>query len=224
MDDGEGSAEVASGGAPVREGCDTPEVSVDSAKSEAESKEADGGLRMPAEPPELVQVPVATVAAQDTAAPVKEKHAIEIPSSRTIAHAEESREGSGFNEIDNQAGCLHQLIERRYYGFAEAHVEAMRQMLEGSDISNHYIVLRALVGSLYSMDCQFEFDGRVDDDLKGSAENSQVTACTLCDAPIMALGVLGWELPACYSKAPRFDGASVMRLNKGSRVTNHLPG
>lgn len=95
--------------------------------------------------------------------------------------------------VDEQAATLNKLLQRRLYGLASVHVQSMKSLLDDfkdGDVNSHYVILRALVNSLYRMDCQFEFDPKLDSDLKTLVESRELSGNDLCEPSAMALGVL----------------------------------
>lgn len=123
--------------------------------------------------------------------------------------------------LDREAGVLHQLALRRFYGLASVHVEALRPsfaLLGVEGVNSHYIILKALVGSLERMDCQFEFDSKLDPDLKEMLEAHPLSGDALCDASTVALGVLAAGLSSML-----FDSSDV-QWNIGNAISSRLVG
>lgn len=95
--------------------------------------------------------------------------------------------------IEKSVEVLQHLVNKRLYGFSEIHVEGMRQslmVLNKPDSQSHYIIIKALVLSLERMDCQFEFDPKLDKDLKDMLTEKALSSDELTDAATIALGVM----------------------------------
>lgn len=124
-------------------------------------------------------------------------------------------------QIDKEAGVLHQLLRQRLYGLAEVHVAAMKpslEMLGDTGVNSHYIILKALVDSLYRMDCQFEFDPKMDADLKEMLSSYPLSSDNLCDSSLAALGILAAGLSSML-----FD-SSGGQWSVGNAISSRLVG
>lgn len=100
--------------------------------------------------------------------------------------------------VEGEIVVLQNLFKRRCNGLAEAHIAALRAPLAelaGAGPNFHYVLLRSLAASLEKMDCQSEFDPRVDGELRDLISNHTISTDVLCEAPMTALGALA----ACLS-------------------------
>ncbi|KVN78947.1 RNaseH domain-containing protein [Burkholderia ubonensis] len=123
--------------------------------------------------------------------------------------------------IEKHSGVLHRLVGRRLYGLATVHVEAMKPVLTemaSAETSTHYVVLHALVDSLYRMDCQFEFESRLDPALKEMLITQSLAGCSLTDSASVALGVLAAGLASML-----FDRSDI-QWNIGNAISAPLTG
>ncbi len=123
--------------------------------------------------------------------------------------------------VERQAAVLHQLIDRRMFGMAAVHVEAMKHVFSEFSTSSpnvHYVVLHALVESLERMDCQFEFDPKLDKNLKEFLATQTLSGDVLCDSVPVALGVLAAGLSSML-----FDRTDE-QWNIGNSIGQRLQG
>ena len=128
---------------------------------------------------------------------------------------------SASQAVDRHAGKLHQLVNKRLYGLAGVHVAALEQSLADlapSETNVHYVVLHALVDSLYRMDCQFEFEARLDPALKEMLATQSLNGCGLTDSASVALGVLAAGLSSML-----FDSSDI-QWNIGNAISAPLTG
>src|SRR5690606_8283820 len=75
--------------------------------------------------------------------------------------------------VEHHISVLHTSLQNKLYGIASVHISAMRPLLKklnSSDTNSHYVVLCALVESLNRMECEFEFDSKIDPALKEMLE------------------------------------------------------
>lgn len=163
-----------------------------------------------------IEIPV--VVAAKVVAPVSQ-----IDDAQNEASDDERFEASHADpvEIDREAGVLHQLLRQRLYGLAEVHVAAMKpslEMLGDGGINSHYVILKALVDSLYRMDCQFEFDPKMNADLKDMLSAYPLSSDDLCDSSHAALGVLAAGLSSML-----FD-SSGGQWSVGNAISSRLVG
>ena len=145
-----------------------------------------------------VMVPVAsTVAAPE---PVKQPEPIKWPEVVVVQEPEidvfaedEPIPENDPEAVEQQAKVLLKLISERMFGMAQVHVEAMKSVLteySGSDSNIHYVILHALVDSLQRMDCQFEFDPKLDSNLLKLLSSQPLSEKQISDPVPIALGVL----------------------------------
>lgn len=145
---------------------------------------------------------------------------IGMPVSAEFAEDEEIPETDP-ETIGHLADVLDKLIDKRMFGMAAVHVEAMRTTLEefsGSESNQHYVVLRALVESLYRMDCQFEFDPKLDSALRELLATQSLAGDDICDQVSVALGVLAAGLSSML-----FDRSDV-QWSTGNAISQRLAG
>jgi len=101
--------------------------------------------------------------------------------------------GIDLDVVEKSVDVLQQLIKKRLYGLSEVHVEGMRPALQSiskADCQNHYTILKAMVQSLERMECQFEFDSKLDIDLKNMLMDKTLSADDLTDSATTALGIV----------------------------------
>lgn len=160
-------------------------------------------------PSAAAEVPVATVAEVVSSAaaplpkvspsPAPSKLAEELPAKVDDEDDEEADEKlSADISVEGEIVVLQDLFKRRCNGLAEAHIAALRAPLAelaGDGPNFHYVLLRSLAASLEKMDCQSEFDPRVDAELRDLISNYTISTDALCEAPMTALGALA----ACLS-------------------------
>ncbi|TDN58009.1 RNaseH domain-containing protein [Paraburkholderia sp. BL10I2N1] len=123
--------------------------------------------------------------------------------------------------VEKHSAVLHRLVGRRLYGLATVHVEAMKPVLGEmvpTETNTHYVVLHALVESLYRMDCQFEFETRLDPALKEMLITQSLTGSSLTDSASVALGVLAAGLSSML-----FDSSDI-QWNIGHAISAPLTG
>lgn len=156
---------------------------------------------VPATPvPVQVPVPVVAPVVEPVAAPVAAPLPVKQPEvvSVQVLEIDEFAEDEPIPEndpeaVEHQAKVLLKLISERMFGMAEVHVEAMKSVLSeesGSDSNLHYVILHALVASLDRMDCQFEFDPKLDSGLLELLTNQPLSEQQISDPVPVALGVL----------------------------------
>lgn len=123
--------------------------------------------------------------------------------------------------LDREAEVMVQLMQRRLYGLARVHVEAIGVLLkESNNEANeaHRVVMRALVDALDNMDCQSSFEFRLNEALKELLTAKTLPASPLCEPVYMALGILGAGLGNLI-----FDNSDV-QWNVGNAISSRLTG
>lgn len=107
-------------------------------------------------------------------------------------------EAEFLKDLEGDIDVLHKVMEKRYYGLAEVTVAALKHILDKSEnreLRRHHSILKSLVSSLYSMDCQFDFNIRMDSELLTDLSENGIDSCASCDATHAAIGVLAAALP-----------------------------
>lgn len=142
---------------------------------------------------DVVEVEVPPQAVEQKAPPVAVAQPTPVITADDDFCDDEAIEESDPVVVEFQTEVLHRLIGSRMFGMAAVHVEAMKYVLaefSGNETNAHYVVLHALVDSLERMDCQFEFDPKVDQNLKEFLANETLSGDSLCDPVSLALGVM----------------------------------
>lgn len=100
--------------------------------------------------------------------------------------------------VELGAEVVRKSIGKRCYGLAEVAVTALGSAITKSEDSNlrrHQPILKAMVSSLYAMDCQFDFNARMDASLMNAIVEEGIVGCDHCEVSMSALGVLSAALP-----------------------------
>lgn len=124
--------------------------------------------------------------------------------------------------ILHHTSVLAKLLEKRLYGLAAVHVAAMKPILNDvavGESNTHYVVLRALADALYRIDCQFEFDPRIDPDLRVMLVAHPITGDQLCDTASLSVGILAASLSGLLFN-PTFSQWDVANAIS-TRLTGH---
>lgn len=105
-------------------------------------------------------------------------------------------------DVCAELDVLVDLFARRYYGLAQAQIEAIKPLMlamneddeDARSTNVHYIVLTALALAMDSMQCKFAFPSTLDSALKEMLEVAPLSNDVLCEAKFTALGALGASL------------------------------
>lgn len=105
-------------------------------------------------------------------------------------------------DLAAELDVLANLFAHRYYGLAQAQIEAIKPLMPVTDDDDadapstnvHHTVLTALVVAMDSMQCKFAFPSSLDSALKERLEVTALSNDVLCEAKFTALGALGASL------------------------------
>jgi hypothetical protein len=134
--------------------------------------------------------------------------------------------------MEKGAETIRKAVAKRYYGLADVAVDALGVAINNSDdpgLHRHKPILKAMVASLYAMDCQFDFNVRLDTGLMTSIVEEGIVGCDQCEMPMAALGVLSAALPGMLfdPNTNQWNVANeihtrTMGLPAVSRLVNHI--
>lgn len=167
------------------------------------------------------QVAVDESSTESDAKTITENELVPPQTARDLVDTSIVEQDSELKRLDPEIGALSALLDRRLYGFAKIHVEALGKILEAeaSESADSYAaILEAIVESLEAIDSQFSFKINFDDKLRELLTTPRFPTSVLCEQAPMALGILAAGLGNML-----FDDSDV-RWNIGNAVSAQLAG